>query len=856
MVVATHANPQSNSATAAPATSIADLITEFHKTTGQVPPLLIGATITLIDEHVYLFGGRLQSTRQISNRLYVLSLKDKVWKSIRPTNNTPLPRYFHSANHDGKHHILFYGGMGIRQQQQHTREELIALNDLFFLNVSTMSWEYPPQDQQQKGQVKPTSRYAHISSFVKDRLVIMGGQDINNEYLNDIHIYDFKRKIWANPLSTREYQYGAYRSAAFAVTPIQLTPPFAPTMDLLSESYDDSTTQAQKDAEISIHTYTNFSGNTPTEVTRQIHSWRIDSKSNEFVEMQDQSDSITMGSTLPPPLRFPSAFMCGQQFILAGPHLATAGQGQGQGSGGQYQIWALDMTSFVWTKIEAGHVLAQGSWLKGVLCEDSNKFMVFGHPERSMVDDYRDRVHCFEHIACVNMEIFGIYRPPRPSYSAFGQGLGLSLLKDPALSDLKLTTIDGHHINVNSAIIGQRWTFIRKILNPILNPPQLAEEDSDSRKLALQSAEYMDFEKRELSFPDTYVVLVAFLQFIYTDHLVTAQQHQPHILARLLFIADLFDIPRLKELATHALHQMLNIQTASMIYESAILSNAISLQIRALRVLLNAKKLIQRQKQMEQQQHQHKQQQQQQQSQQQHQQQSGEKPFSSTSSLPHQQQSGSSSRFLQKFEQQQQPFNRTTASRSNPNSTSATAAAAASQHHHQQHSRSNSNSQQQQRSLSTESSPAALLVSSSKSMNKLSTFRNMRPQGGGTHYNSGSDTEYSPLSSATSSPKLTPSSSYNSKSQHYQQQSSSSSVPNISISTRSHTSFWRNNTATTMPTTSTAQSPTSSSSSVSSTLAAATQRKRMNTAPSMESKVSKSEVTARLGTFNFLNNHN
>lgn len=754
--------------TSAPSTtSIAQLITEFHKTTGDVPPLLIGATTTLVDNFIYLFGGRLQSSRQISNRLYVLNLNSKVWESIIPHSKAPPPRYFHSANYDGEHHILFYGGMGLHRDDQ--IEALSPLNDLIFLNLDTMSWEYPELSQDQ-----PSHRYAHISTFVKEKLIIMGGQDLDNEYLNDIHIYDFKAKLWcASPLSTEQYQYGTYRSAAFAVTPVQLTPQFVPTIDLPTNGFDGTSDKVEED-NITIHAYTNFS---TTDVTRQLHSWKINRR-NEMIEMQDQSDSIMTGTTLPPPLRFPTAFMCGQQFILAGPHVSSANQ--------QFQIWALDMTSFVWTKIEAGQVLSEGSWLRGLLSEKSNRFLVFGHPFRSMQDDYKDRVQSYEHLACVNMEIFGIYRPPKPTYNSFGQQLGLSLLKDPALSDLKLVTTDGKHAFVNSAILAQRWPSIRQVLRPITSPQTIKSNAS------VNGVELLDFEKRELSFPDTNVVLIAFLQFIYTDNLVTAQQHQPHILARLLFIGDLFDIPRLKELSTHSLHQMLNIQTASMIYESAILSNAIALQIRALRVLLNAKRMVQRQKQMET---------------------LGERPFSpshntfanlSPKGEPQQ------SRFLQKYEQQPDaaggfpPFSVRSAN-SAPNTPHLTYGSVNTTHH----SRSPS-----QRSMSTDSQ----LLSSGKTI-KLPSFR--------VRQTSSSDTEPSPLSSATSSPKLTPT-------------SSTTHVKPTSISStgRSHSSFWRSNSSS-----NNASTPTNT---------------KKKTLPSViETKPSKSESsTVKLSSFSFLNNHN
>lgn len=769
-------------ATNSPAThSIAELITEFHKTTGNVPPPLIGSTTTLVNQQIYLFGGRLQSTRQISNRVYILSLKTKIWKAVQPRNTPPAPRYFHSADYNHKNHILFYGGMGVKKNQRGT-EDLVALDDLVFLDIQNLSWEYPNLVNQSL----PSPRYAHISSLIKDKLMIIGGQDINNQYLQDIHIFDIKKRKWCPPLSSRQHQYGAYRSAAVAVTPVELTPPFAPSLDLLSDTFEDSQTTAEEVADISVHVYSNFSG---SEVTRYLHTWKINNQ-HECIEMQDQSESISVGTTCPPALKFPTAFMCGQQFILAGPHFSPTSQ--------QFQIWALDTNTFVWTKIEAGHAFSRGAWLRGMLCQDSNRFIVFEHPERSMQIDYKDRVNCFEHLACVDIEIFGIYKPPRSTYSGFGQGLGLTLLKDPVLADLNIITVDHQHIAVNSAVLAQRWPIIRPLLSSVLSPQS-------------ENSLVLDYDKRELHFPDTYVVLIAFLQFIYTDHLVTAQQHQPHILARLLFIADLFELPRLKALATHALHQMLNIQTATMIYESASLSNAVSLQIRALRVMINAKKMMQRQKLVEMN---NRQQQQQQQKQQQLPKKQPElpndRPFSppptpasanSIFSLPQQQQqSANSSRFLQKYDltRQQQRQQQQQSLPSTPMSTvSSFSSSQSSSNHHRSPS---------QRSLSTDSHSAPAITTNTKQAIKLPNFR-MR-QASSTPQNS--DGEYSPISSATSSPKITP--------------STSSSVNHKPSNTRSATSFWR-------------QTTTSSGNS---------SFKKKSTTPS------KSEGTNRMPAFNFI----
>lgn len=85
---------------------------------------------------------------------------------------------------------------------------------------------------------------------------------------------------------------------------------------------------------------------------------------------------------------------------------------------------------------------------------------------------------------------------------------------------------------------------------------------------------------------------LAFLQYIYTDHITTSQ---PWVLCRLLLFADMLGISRLKELSTYALHQVLSISTARLIYETAILALQIPLQIRALKMMIHAKCLIMKQ---------------------------------------------------------------------------------------------------------------------------------------------------------------------------------------------------------------------------------------------------------------------
>ncbi|KAI9247746.1 hypothetical protein BY458DRAFT_60602 [Sporodiniella umbellata] len=511
----------------------------------------------------------MQSNRQISNRLYILSLQTMTWKLVSPHSVPPIPRYFHSANVYSNTHIVIYGGMTAKRhsdQKSMLFEELDTLDDILFLDIKGLIWEYPKFCDQ----VLPTKRYAHISTLTGEKLVIMGGQDIQNNYLSEIHIFNCKSRTWVFSNFSQKLQYGVYRSAAAGVSLM----PFASSSTTNEHSHKRSSF-ATKSSGLSIHVYSNHHS---SKNGQSFSTWYLNSQNQltktpwphrETIDTNPSSNCL-----LPPPLRFPAAFMCGQHFILAGTYI--------NGPTRQFQVWVLDMNSISWTKIETGTGLSCGSWLRGALYDMKNKFLVFGHPKREMYEDYQSRAHCFEYLACVDIEVFGIYKPPLPSFSTVGQNLGLSMLKNPIISDLTIVTIDRKTFTVNSTILSQRWPMVQALLDP------LSKKDADSHAL---------------TFPDTQSVLIAFLQFIYTNDLVTAQQHQPLILSRLLFLGDFFKLDRLKKLAIHALHQMLNMSTAAMVYESASLSNASSLQIRSLRVLINAKRIMQKKKQMQQSEH-------------------------------------------------------------------------------------------------------------------------------------------------------------------------------------------------------------------------------------------------------------
>lgn len=97
------------------------------------------------------------------------------------------------------------------QPQSDNPEDLCVLNDVRLFDLATYRWlpatEHPPTAP------VPKARYAHLSSIASNRLFIIGGQDLNNVWLDDIHVYDLVSHAW---VQRRDYprHCGTYRSVA------------------------------------------------------------------------------------------------------------------------------------------------------------------------------------------------------------------------------------------------------------------------------------------------------------------------------------------------------------------------------------------------------------------------------------------------------------------------------------------------------------------------------------------------------------------------------------------------------------------------------------------------------------------
>lgn len=485
---------------------LSGLVCNVHRTTGREPHPLVGATTTILGDKLYVFGGRrLSRTRpQLTSDLYELDLVKRHWTKVETRGDVPPPRYFHSVCALGDTKLVCYGGMSpatspanqstqvLQGTPADAQPEVVVMTDVHIYDAATRTWMHVGTND------APQGRYAHCATILPSsavfsstsaamtairhnpsssnpnqgsiginlegdggaEMVVVGGQDSANHYIEQISVFNLRSLKWTTT-STLGRSCGAYRSVVAPLTSISSNEIGAGARGE-PRSPDEQSSTATGESSMLIYSNYNF----------------LDVKLELQVRHADGtlSEKPMNGNFSPPGLRFPNGGVINNHFVVSGTFLTSSKQ--------EYALWALDLRTLSWGRIEAGgNIFSQGSWNRGVLWTRRNSFVILGNRKRSLVEDYNHRRINFSNMCVVELEAFGLYDNPRkvtPS-SAFGsisappQNDGLDLLAggrqlSPSaielgqialgmreLADMDFLAIHGERIPVNSRLIARRW---------------------------------------------------------------------------------------------------------------------------------------------------------------------------------------------------------------------------------------------------------------------------------------------------------------------------------------------------------------------------------------------------------------
>lgn len=638
--------------------ALSGLVCNVHRTTGKEPPPLVGATTTIIGDKLYVFGGRRASRSRpsLTSDIYELDLLLRHWTRLETRGDTPAPRYFHSVCALGDNKLVCYGGMsaegtGGPSQNGPQEPQVTVMSDIHIYDTPTRTWMRVTSSE------APQCRYAHCAAILPSsavfasadapisaihnnpsgnnpnagsigveidgaggaEMIVVGGQDSENHYIEQISVFNLRSLKWTSTLPMSGRSCGAYRSVATPLTSMSASKigagPGRPDDDEVDSDDDMDDDVALSGAPMLIYTNYNF----------------LDVKLELQVRLTDGTvlEKAMDGSVSPPGLRFPSGGVINNHFVVAGTFLTSSKQ--------EFSLWALDLRTLVWARIDPGSTtFSQGSWNRGVLWNRKNAFVILGHRTRNLVEDYNNRRLNFSNMCVVQLEAFGLYDNPRrnaptsnfisgsaPSaslssntetaiggrpMSAAAELLGEHALASRELCDMEVVASDGTRIPASSRIVARRWG---SVFNTLLKESTGTLESADTATLRAVGSSLLsrnssititpslsstattltpganpsnepadaralppDTRPRMMYLPHVAPTVQAFLHYLYTSSLPAPSSplSSPQVLCSMLQFAQPYKIDGLLEATLERLHETLDGRNAAAIFNATAMA--------------------------------------------------------------------------------------------------------------------------------------------------------------------------------------------------------------------------------------------------------------------------------------------
>ncbi|KAL7411850.1 hypothetical protein BDY24DRAFT_442880 [Mrakia frigida] len=549
---------------------------ETEQTSGEVPPPLFGASITVhtpppdgsgrLSSSIFVFGGRLVAEgSSLSSDLYCLDPSTLVWTRT-PKNGTgsaPTARYCHAMESYGDC-LLLFGGLGYSSSQT---SRISVLGTLHLFHVPTLMW-LPCISPLSPSPLDPTPRFAVLTSVSSSHLIVAGGQTLSGETVLETNVFDLKRKAWVSKKEGSEGITGAYG--------------WSSTM-MEAKSWSVKTDETQEGLPFSCEE--EFGGEVfcwtsagPPQERRSLEIVNSSSLFNSSPDLTIDDATISMSGDLskprgakafPPALDFPSGGVLGNHLVVSGTAVSR--------NGPIFSLWSLEVDDLQWTELGPG---LSPRWSTSVIVPEAKTLFLFGDEPDSPLTDTKPRPVGFGYVASVNLESFGIYQPPTNPIALPLQKLALLSLDGSPADDFEILCDDGRTIACTRQILVERWEWFRSL--------RLGRNGSgkvDTHPSFPNTPRGRLMSRNQLHLPEPYPIAMALIQYFYTLSLRTPLQRQPLVISTLLQVARVYDLQHLEALCLHNLHLRLNLSTAEGILETAEEAGCRGLSSRAQKIL-------------------------------------------------------------------------------------------------------------------------------------------------------------------------------------------------------------------------------------------------------------------------------
>ncbi|KAI8093551.1 uncharacterized protein BX664DRAFT_278592 [Halteromyces radiatus] len=481
-----------------------------------------------------------------------------------------------------------------------------------------MRWE---TIQTVKG-VAPCKRYGHTATLWKHFIIVFGGCNESQSYCNDIHIFDLEKLTWCQPVINGSVSARYLHSAVVYDDKLFIYGGFAKNTDctyVLDEisvldlntltwsifnrippRYNHSATlvghkmyiYAGKDEQgntVSDLFVVNL--NTPPYTPHLILSGAQSNANSQMVLLKSQHFCEALCGKLLVFGRYinnnhngnnmnsSSNGVCTNNNRISGNHsiINTATNTTSSNTisnntpESMYGLWMLDLDTLEWERQDCNANFEIGGWNYFTVITE-NLQQSNGSDERNQVatnslfflgniDPFRPQGYDhFRDALVINSESFGLYDiPPLQCSNEFGQ-----LLNNPELSDFVIVPANGQELHVHQVILITRWPHFRNMYRSGM----------------------MEVHQRRMEISEPYPVVLAFLKYLYSDHLSIDEPWQ--VVCDILVMANMYLLHRLKKICCQRLYrQHLTIDSCTTIFEKAIMAEEVGLKLLALDFMFN-----------------------------------------------------------------------------------------------------------------------------------------------------------------------------------------------------------------------------------------------------------------------------
>ncbi|KAJ2371597.1 hypothetical protein H4S02_009497, partial [Coemansia sp. RSA 2611] len=424
----------------------------------------------------------------------------------------------------------------------------------------------------------PSPRYAHLATLFGSRLLIVGGQDLDEQYVEELNVFDLASGRWVLK-SAFPRAVGLYRSFVASVNGSTLL-------------------------------YSNYSF---ASVKRALYAL----SAPPDCTLKEISDQL-VGE--PPGLRFPRGHVVDPQtVVMTGTLIAADGHSE-------LALWALDAKLLKWTPVPCGARFRTGSWNQSVVDPRTNTLVLFGDSRRDLTYDYQRRRLNYGEIRTIDLRALGYLRTTQLADPLAGSGfmaaaraavartgaaqqatgktaselsfdVGAQFLFFTQFSDSEVVANDGYKAAVNSGLLRARWPAQAHMWASHARAD--ASDDSGPEDTRRESSLMGDLD--QLVGPRRYVIdgsreaVSVLLFYLYTDRIDAAARFGAHmsvetaahdevatarVLGELLVVARRYAIHKLALRVVNLLRWKVSEPTAPIIYEAALRAEHQGLQAR------------------------------------------------------------------------------------------------------------------------------------------------------------------------------------------------------------------------------------------------------------------------------------